>query len=89
MQEIDFPYDSTSGTISLLRPFSDIVLQIRVRNTLYKSAASKQVSITTPEGTGWFDVADLLNVWMSIKRTDFGGELQKEPCYTIQDAHHL
>ena len=50
MQEIDFPYDSTKGTISLLKPFSDIVLQIRVRNTLYESEPSEQVSLTTPEG---------------------------------------
>ena len=50
MQHVEFPYDSTSGTISLLRPFSNIVLQIRVRNTLYESEASEQVQLTTPEG---------------------------------------
>ena len=50
MQEVEFLYGSTSGTIYLLRPFSNIVLQIRVRNTLYESEASDQVRLTTPEG---------------------------------------
>ena len=69
MQEIDFPYDSTSGTISLLRPFSEIVLQIRVRNTLYESEPSQQVQLTTPEGiwkNEWLCVAPIISASFSV-----------------------
>merc|ERR1719193_2179832 len=51
MQELDVPYDSTSAQISLLKPYSNIVLHIRVRNTLYESEPSESVELTTPEGS--------------------------------------